>query len=702
MMKPRLILCSGVRVPEGSALREGRRVVELDTLSPDSNTHLRLYNVTDTFARQLPDRFVDLLEMAAYVYTADCEANRELAWVEDKSTEQWSRDFHFVMPVRDLEFWQRSDVQTSLIKALDHLSSDRYEFDFRRLDHDRARDPYLDIGDEDLSPIKGTDRVIMFSGGLDSLAGAVETARRGEPLLLVSHTPVSSIKGRQRDLFLKLRETYAVPMMHIPIWVNKSGYDKESTQRSRSFLFSALGATVAKVLGVGGVRFYENGVISLNLPIAEEALRSRASRTTNPWSLHLLQEFYRLVADQGDFIIDNPYIFNTKAEVVSKIVESGAAGLIGHTCSCSHTMYQSKTQRHCGRCGQCIDRRIAILATGQEENDTDTDYEACVFTGERPLNRERPYDHNIAVNYVRFAHDINGMSENGVAKFYGTELARAARGFADRNEATRRFIAMHRRHAETVRAILDDQFKLHSRSFVDRSIGRSSLLYMAVAEPDTGSPDIPAGTLELARSTDGNMFRRTGDFWTIRYNGSEIQLRDSKGIRYLASLLARPGEEFYALQLIREVDGTTCGSDSVYSAMSAEELSEYGLSVSGLTDAGEIMDERYETDCRNRLKEALEKLRLAKARNDTAETSQASREVDHYRRALDEGIGLSGRHRTQGNPNEKARTSVSHAVGRVLSRLREQLPALHEHFSVSLQTGIQCSYSPRTPIHWNL
>lgn len=39
-----------------------------------------------------------------------------------------------------------------------------------------------------------------------------------------------------------------------------------------------------------------------------------------------------------------------------------------------------------------------------------------------------------------------------------------------------------------------------------------------------------------------NVFRWEGDYWTIVFDGKTIRLRDSKGMRYLATLLRRPGE----------------------------------------------------------------------------------------------------------------------------------------------------------------
>ena len=691
MMKPRLVLCSGAQAPSDGPLRDGRRVIELDTLRASSNTHLLIHNVTRAFARQLPGRFVDLLEIATYVFTADCEASRELAWVEDKSTEPWSRDFRFVMPVRDLAFWQRSDVQTSLVKALEHLSSDRFGFDFVPLRHDRKMDSYLRIGDEDLIPFKGAERVIMFSGGLDSLAGAAETAHRGEPLVLVSHTPVSSMKGRQSKLFRMLKDAYDVPMMHIPVWVNKRGHDRESTQRTRSFLFSALGATVARFLGIGGVRFFENGVISLNLPLADEALRSRASRTTNPWSMYLLQEFHRLVADRNDFIIDNPYIFNTKTEVVSSIVESGAAELIGHSCSCSHTMFQSRTQRHCGRCGQCIDRRIAVLATKQEENDPDTDYESCVFTGERPVKSEAPYDHNIAVNYVRFARDMRGMSENGVAGFYNQELTRAARCSVNRGEAARQFIAMHKRHAETVRAVLADQIALHSCELTDHSISRTSLLYMALVDRAQAAPNSDA-------AVPLNRFHREGHGWVITYQGQDAWVKGLKGVRIVAYLLELQGREHPVSDLTRLVNPPDqASSDLAEAKMTEPELEEQGLHT--VAHPRRKSPSRETVDIyREALRDAEDELQEAQRFNDPERMRQAQEQIAFYRAEITKPY-----RRTPENPDvERARLNVRNLIVTALDSIAAALPPLGAHLRNSIRTGLLCSYAPDVPVEWDV
>ncbi len=56
----------------------------------------------------------------------------------------------------------------------------------------------------------------------------------------------------------------------------------EYTQRSRSFLYVSIDATIGRMLNFQSVRFNENGVISLNLPVCAQVVGGRAPRTTHP------------------------------------------------------------------------------------------------------------------------------------------------------------------------------------------------------------------------------------------------------------------------------------------------------------------------------------------------------------------------------------------------------------------------------------
>ena len=290
MISPRLFVCSGAKIDAESTVAKGRQRIDLDSIGPNSNVNIRFENVTRALHQHPPARLVDLLEIASYVFTADCATDRGEEWTDDDSREAWGRDFAFVIPVRDLAFW-RAPAITSLVKeGLGFLSNDKFSFTFVPLTQDRTEQDYFEFAERKDWKFHAPQRVVMFSGGLDSLAGAVETASVGEHVVLVSHRSVSTLSSHQKKLFQGLEKQFPNQFVHVPVWINKDEkFGRESTQRTRSFLFAALGAVVAEPLGAGGVRFYENGVVSLNLPIAEEVLRARASRTTHPLSLHFLE-----------------------------------------------------------------------------------------------------------------------------------------------------------------------------------------------------------------------------------------------------------------------------------------------------------------------------------------------------------------------------------------------------------------------------
>jgi 7-cyano-7-deazaguanine synthase in queuosine biosynthesis len=372
-----------------------------------------------------------------------------------------------------------------LVEVLNFLSSDRFSFTFVPLERDRAgQQSYFEFGDLKSWPFHSPDRVLMFSGGLDSLAGAVEAATEGRRLVLVSHRPVSTLDARQKRLFREMQQRFTDQLIRIPVWINKAdSLGREPTQRTRSFLYSALGTLVAQSVQAGGVRFYENGIVSLNLPVAEEVLRARASRTTHPVALHLLIALCTAVTDRN-FAVDNPYLFKTRTEVVASLAMHGAAHLIAHTCSCSHSMFQTKTQRLCGRCSQCIDRRFATVAAGLLGEDPEKDYVADVFVGTRQDALERA----IAVDYTRHAIELARRAESELAAIFGAEISRAVRYEAKRGEAAQRLVSMHKRHGEAVVTVLEQKVRENSSKVVSGTLDRTSLLGMVVGQPGWHHP----------------------------------------------------------------------------------------------------------------------------------------------------------------------------------------------------------------------
>jgi REase_DpnII-MboI/Queuosine biosynthesis protein QueC len=470
----RTFLCGGVN----ATTDPDDVVVELNTNGADRNVNVRLEDVARVMDKTMSPRILDFLELGAYIYAADSTVKRDAAWLDQGSREPWTREFTFHVAVRDPGFWSDSATISLLRRILNFLSDDVYKIHFHALRYAPPVQLYLEFGDLEDWPFRGADRVLMFSGGLDSLAGAVETATSGAPIVLVSHRPVAALSKRQADLFAEFRKTISGNTIAIPVWVNKdASLGREFSLRTRSFLFTALGTAIAEAIQANGVRYFENGVVSLNLPVADEVLRSRASRTTHPLVLHWFQELCTRVVGR-DLIVDNPYMDLTKTEVVQRLADHDASNLILHTVSCAHVVHGSSSQRHCGTCSQCIDRRIAVMAAGQSESDPSDDYQSDVFTGPRKPG----YEQNMATNFVRHAIELSSMSEDEMAAKFNLQIGQAVRYEQRKSAAARKMIRTYKRHAASVRSVLEQQIAAHAPDLVERTLCETSMLALVAGQ----------------------------------------------------------------------------------------------------------------------------------------------------------------------------------------------------------------------------
>jgi hypothetical protein len=191
------------------------------------------------------------------------------------------------------------------------------------------------------------------------------------------------------------------------------------------------------------------------------------------------------------------------------------------------------------------------------------------------------------------------------------------------------------------------------------------------------------------------VFRVEGDYWAIAYERDAFRLKDSKGLRYLARLLAEQGQELHALDL---VTGERTHGRPHHPAV------EPGLIASRPSDAGEVIDARAKAEYRRRLTELEEELEEARSFGDDERAARAEEERDFLVAELAGALGLGGRPRRAASPSERARVSVTRAIRAAVTRIREHSNALGEHLERTIQTGTFCSYrpDPHAPIDWQL
>jgi AAA ATPase domain len=203
---------------------------------------------------------------------------------------------------------------------------------------------------------------------------------------------------------------------------------------------------------------------------------------------------------------------------------------------------------------------------------------------------------------------------------------------------------------------------------------------------------------EAAPEVAANTFRLEGEYWTVAYGGSVVRLKDSKGLRHLARLLAHPGREFHAVDL-EAAGGFPAGSGPPGSRERT------GGELEGrrdLGDAGTMLDATAKAAYRARVDELRAEAEEAEGYNDPARAAKARDELDFLVAELARAVGLGGRDRRAASHVERARLNATRAIRAAMANLARANPALGRHLSVTIRTGRYCSYTPdpHAPITW--
>ena len=384
------------------------------------------------------------------------------------------------------------------------------------------------------------DEVILFSGGLDSFSGALETlATTDRRIALVTHQSAQKLISHQLRLAKELSKRFPGRVLHIPVKATRVGTEaSDTTQRSRSLLFAALGHVIARMLKAQRISFFENGIVSHNLPIGPQVIGSMATRTTHPLTLLRLQALLDSLGGEP-IPIENKFADLTKTEVVAKIAERGGGAFIKDAVSCTSVREQDTLHTHCGACSQCLDRRFAILAAGLASHEPEEIYETDVLLGPRETSRSR----TLALEWTAHACRLADMDFGAFTSRFMGELVRVGEGYPNRSalETARQAFALQKRHGSSVQGILAKVIQTSAAALVRGELSSSSLLRMFLAQtiagpglprnlvsPAASSAATPIVKSQRARPKDREVFPlqvafsqdRNGDLVTVRGLGS--------------------------------------------------------------------------------------------------------------------------------------------------------------------------------------
>jgi len=294
---------------------------------------------------------LDILYFTSIIYSIDKLIPRS------KADDNWSRDINVAIPVSDVALWERAKLD--LKNALDFLTSDNWNLSFSKV-----KRPYFQKKKNRLPLSANIDSICLFSGGLDSLAGAINLIDESDNILLISHVDSTGAASTiQQPLLEKIKQSYSNKNIKQSQFHIFSDASNEGTTRGRSILFHGLALFHAMNLDVNKVIAPENGVISINLPLTPSRTCANSTKTMHPYFLNKFQS--ALFTLGIDIKIENPYLLKTKGEM---LLESKNTALIEElatkTLSCSHggghTNGWFRNTYNCGYCIPCTIRRASI------------------------------------------------------------------------------------------------------------------------------------------------------------------------------------------------------------------------------------------------------------------------------------------------------------------------------------------------------
>ncbi|MFK7602067.1 hypothetical protein ACI3L1_07620 [Deinococcus sp. SM5_A1] len=319
----------------------------------------------------------DLLDVIAAVHVVDRLVKRSRV-----GGYACPRHLALTVPVAYPERW--AVQRQHLISLLKWLTGDHWDIEFNgHLGRKRTRVPaILSTGAPEMSrPFVG-----LYSGGLDSLAGAVAQALdpQFDTGILVGGQTGGGLKSLQSVQFAALQERlpqvawrpfqgfwHQVGAKNLADWFIRE-QSQEKSQRSRALLFLTIGVITALAHDVDTLHVYENGVGAINLPYTAAFTGADQTRAMHPHTLLLMERWLTGLLERPIHIV-NASLWRTKGEMCAQVAAAGLGDLAALTASCDSYPLHHVSHKQCGSCTSCVMRRVSLHAAGLHAEDAMAD-----------------------------------------------------------------------------------------------------------------------------------------------------------------------------------------------------------------------------------------------------------------------------------------------------------------------------------------
>lgn len=307
------------------------------------------------FHGKIAEEAFGLLFLSAIVYTIDRAIDRH-----KYSVDGWSREFDVDIEIpAHLKF---KENQSIINRMLSFLTGDYWDCKF--IAEASIKYPLF----KPTSFYDDISQVTLFSGGMDSLIGAIDylSTNPNRVLYLSSHYDryMSGPKSDQIRVREILKKKFGNTIKYSDSVMISPDLSVEMSCRSRSLMFLAL-ATIHASYAKCGVIIPENGSVSLNFPLSPSRRASCSTRTTHPL---FVSRYQMLLNSLGIAVnVSNPYEFCTKGEMVQNCADKDfLLKIIPTSNSCGkrnmhQQMYDNTKATHCSHCMPCMYRKAALV-----------------------------------------------------------------------------------------------------------------------------------------------------------------------------------------------------------------------------------------------------------------------------------------------------------------------------------------------------
>jgi len=175
-------------------------------------------------------------------------------------------------------------------------------------------------------------------------------------------------------------------------------------------------------------------------------------------------------------------------------------------------------------------------------------------------------------------------------------------------------------------------------------------------------------------------FRLEGEYWDIGFDGTNIRLKDSKGLQYINALLKNPHKPIRSDRLT---------APQVTDESKRQE--DYSNQVSEKVPPRYDSTNKTYTEMTNKILELEQILLELTPGSDKYFLAEEHIEMERKKRSRD--FNRAGQERPH-DSGEKARQAVYTAITTAKKRIKKDLPDLFAHLQRYLNTGFECVYDP--------